>query len=761
MADNRRKILNLSITVFLAVILVFFAAALLPGTPGNSRVMINEVCPSNFSSLYDENGLHPDWAELYNKGGKDIDISGFFLSDSSAKRDKWQFPEGTVIPSKGYLIVFLDGTKNRKDPDPDAPLSVTGLILRGNLGETGTDALSLHASFKLNNKNEGLYLSSSDLLPIDSVDFPKMKYDTVWARKTDGGSSFVRMTPTPGTGNQDGVSLPPPSLKEPVFSADSGFYNEEFYLSISSPEGEIHYTLDGSVPDIDSPRYTEPVLIRDGSGRDNRFASLPQVSVELLNYIRAFRFEIPGPVDKCTVVRAAVFGRDGSISETATRTYFVGFKDKKGYDNIGIISLVSDPKGLFGHDDGIYVTGKKAEEDLLRRISESENALKYLEVNPDTPLDGSVQIEGIGLDEFTESNYMQSGTAWEREGVLTVFDKTGRVASSQNLGIRVKGHRTRNFPKKSLNLYAREIYGSDTFAQPFFSDKDRRLTLFAGGQDGLTLIRDPFITALTEGLAFESLDFSEPFQVFIDGEYWGLCRISEKTDEYFIERHFNVSKDQAVVIKNSVLSAGTDEDFADFWSFKEYVENADLSDSSEYEDFKEIADVNSIIDYFAARMYLDEGLDWPNVNTAFWKSRVKSEGNPYADSRWRMINFDNNLNIHYDSISDNTVDAVLNGNKNHKRNELFYKLMQNSDFKRSFYERYMEIERTVFDPGSSIALLESFAEEVRPYIETEYRRFYGDHYTISDFDAEIEDMKKYLTERGFYMEAYVREACLQ
>ena len=39
------------------------------------------------------------------------------------------------------------------------------------------------------------------------------------------------------------------------FSVKSGFYDSEFDLILSSAEGEIHYTLDGTTPDRNSPVY--------------------------------------------------------------------------------------------------------------------------------------------------------------------------------------------------------------------------------------------------------------------------------------------------------------------------------------------------------------------------------------------------------------------------------------------------------------------------------------------------------------------------
>ena len=50
-----------------------------------------------------------------------------------------------------------------------------------------------------------------------------------------------------------------------VFSKKSGFYEEEFDLSIWAPSAEIYYTMDGSEPTKESYRYEQPIRIFDAS----------------------------------------------------------------------------------------------------------------------------------------------------------------------------------------------------------------------------------------------------------------------------------------------------------------------------------------------------------------------------------------------------------------------------------------------------------------------------------------------------------------
>lgn len=68
-----------------------------------SPVRITEFMADN-SGFANEEGLFCDWVELHNTSGKDVDISGYTLSDDVSD-NKYTFPQGTVIGAKGYLVI--------------------------------------------------------------------------------------------------------------------------------------------------------------------------------------------------------------------------------------------------------------------------------------------------------------------------------------------------------------------------------------------------------------------------------------------------------------------------------------------------------------------------------------------------------------------------------------------------------------------------------------------------------------------------------
>jgi hypothetical protein len=49
-----------------------------------------------------------DWIELYNDEASAADIGGYYITDDIAQPMRWQIPPGTVIPAKGFLLIWAD-----------------------------------------------------------------------------------------------------------------------------------------------------------------------------------------------------------------------------------------------------------------------------------------------------------------------------------------------------------------------------------------------------------------------------------------------------------------------------------------------------------------------------------------------------------------------------------------------------------------------------------------------------------------------------
>ena len=144
--------------------------------PPLAEVRINEYATSKTQTLLSDSGEFVSWVELYNPTDAAVPLKGFALSDKEKKKDKWRFPDVT-IDAGGYLVVYLSGEER----------SFNG---------TG----QLHADFKLNGKEDGLFLFDSRGRTVDSCKVYDLFSNLTCGRKKNGGFAFFSMA-TPGEKN--------------------------------------------------------------------------------------------------------------------------------------------------------------------------------------------------------------------------------------------------------------------------------------------------------------------------------------------------------------------------------------------------------------------------------------------------------------------------------------------------------------------------------------------------------------------------------
>lgn len=147
---------------------------------GANGVVINEIMAQNNTTIADEVGDFEDWIELYNNNDFEVDLSGYYLTDTAASLVKWQIPPGTVIPANDYLIIWADNEAT------DGPM---------------------HASFKLAAEGESVLLSNPNLLLVDQVTYEAQTVDMGFARVPNGTGSFVIQAPTFDNNNDGAMAV--------------------------------------------------------------------------------------------------------------------------------------------------------------------------------------------------------------------------------------------------------------------------------------------------------------------------------------------------------------------------------------------------------------------------------------------------------------------------------------------------------------------------------------------------------------------------
>lgn len=491
----RKQILKILVfAVPLAVIAVLVYKNVSDLAKNGSRaahLLINEVVADNLSTLTDENGVYADWIELYNPTGEVIDMKGYYLSDSKNDLSKWAFPD-VSIDSGGYLIVFCD-----KDSDPD----------------------NLHTNFLLNADQETIYLSDADETVIDSIHLENQQCDISYGRlyaNTDETGFLPYSTPR---GNNPSSFTQKENREtdwgEVIFSLDGGFYEEEIKVELRcAQEGAvILYTLDGSEPDINSFIYREPITITNKS-RPNQYTTKKCVITPSDNAGNADTQYGVNEVYKATVVRARIL-KDAKLSTSIqTNTYFID----ADY-SMPVVSLSTDPDGLFHESEGAYVLG-------YTYYTMRKYGVPAMRTNSNVPTDLTGHVEIYDTD----------GSVFEDD---MVFSIAGRSSVSRNI-------------QKSFNVMLdnKKISG-DLFGNPNEVNYER-FTLRGPGNGVVKDVTYAYASAFVSNfIGSEDVggQKSRLCILFIDGEYWGIYSLMEpKGKEYMKALTGTPKKDITLVI---------------------------------------------------------------------------------------------------------------------------------------------------------------------------------------------------------------------
>lgn len=697
---------SVALTVFL-ILLGFYYWKNKPVTP-----VINEVCTSNFSVIDDGNEEYHDYIELYNPSDKDMDLTGYWLSDSKKNLYKYSL-DAYTIPAGGYLLLWADESGMPTAEDP----------------------------FSLSSDGETIYLTKG-IDVADRLTVPSLEYNTAYGRSDDG--SYQVMTPTPGTVNTEASILPMTSLEEPELSRESGFYDEAFDLTITAKAGEkIYYTTDGSEPDPEtSKEYTGPIHIEDNSSSPNVISARTDLSP-------GSDFTPSETVDKAVIIRAVAYDPDSNrISRSVTGSYFIGYQNRSEYDGYAVVSLVMDPDDLFDYENGIYCNGI-----TLDQYKEMTNEDQYSEHIQEFTTSG-----GGHLLRYEQSNAFRHGKTQERKSSVSFFDRDHQLVETDDLGARIAGHSTRSSIQKSFNLYARSIYETEEIGSgvnalidtsgftsqesPYVLNSASKLRLRSSTHTAILDWQDEFVQSLCSD---RSVDVQEacPCVVFLNGEYWGLYTLrTQYTDDYFRQR-YGISEDNAIwtVISDHAEQGGQSAQDA-MEVMVTFISTYDMSDPDLYDTVCGWTDIQSLIDFYCINLYLDNEDVSAITNSEMWRTET-DDGTPYGDTRWRYSLFDMDQTLA--DVNADTFEILRKKDKNFYLPQYLY---ANEDFRRQFCNTFMDLVNTDFEYNHVHEMLQEWAEYYRIQAIESQRRFGDPDYSDADYEEDLEEADAFFHDRA-------------
>lgn len=371
---------------------------------------------------------------------------------------------------------------------------------------------------------------------------------------------------------------------------------------------------------------------------------------------------------------------------------------------------------------------------------------------------------------------------WRRPAVMDYFPAGEEVSDLQQMcEIRVSGAYARGNAQKSLVLYANSRFGSkDHFKAEFwpYSNPDMKkspsIVLRNAGNDfNYGHMRDG-ISHMLFGLNTD-VDWQgfQPAAVYLNGEYYGIQNIRERSNEDNVWMHYDKLED-ITMLENPYwgaeggLKCG---DVNQYYELDNFLKDDERNRKRKYSEYKARVDVEEYTNVMIANIYMSN-TDFPGNNHVLW--RPMESGGKW---RWFLKDIDRSFNFFYkhhgkdekgyeNGRSDapylrwvlrdphNIFENNYDGANSPDATRLLRNLMRFDDYKKMFIDRFT-IYLGDFLRRDYISSLIDWAQQEMSVEMQYHKKLYGG--TVSDWSREIADMKNWATERTENMYEQLQE----
>ena len=745
-------------------------------------VVISEFMTKNSFIIYDADGDYCDWVELHNPTGVDADMSGYLLSDDPDVSGKWRFPDGTVIPAGGYLVVFCSG----KDM---------------------TDAQgSLHTSFSLSDEDISLSLSNPQGVLCSQAEIIPMP-ENISCGTPDGSTEWKLFArPTPGAANTtvsfELTSRPSPDINDGVLisetlsaSAGSGEYTTDYIeiynatseavelggYTLAQTPGEVVFTFpelslgagkyllvwcDGTLADQQEADLHAPIKLNVG-GESLYLANAAGRIVDCFETGKQIYGVSSGRVGSDTTVRR--FFTSPTPGAANSGTWYAAYAPRPelsrtgGYVESGTQVYITVPEGCQVRyttdgtkpDNGsaIYTEGSAitiTATTVLKAVAFKGNCLPsqmtaatYLVEEPHSI--AVVSMSGYGLSDYYNgimiegyaNNYRKG---WVRDVHIEYYDQNGDLGVEFNAGAEIFGQYSRSLNKKGIRLNISEQYGASEVTYPFFPESVTGVTTFKSlllrpsGQDQTyAMLRDEVVPAIIRGRVEVDYQEYQACALYVNGEYWGLYYIRERLDEDYIVSKYGYTKGKIDLIKSQQFEQAGSID--GYYEMENFARENDLTIKENYEYMASIVDFESLCDFWIVETYFS------NTDTGNIRCYRAEDGK----WRWMVYDFDWAMfgsTYKRDYIYRHCLEKTGHGSANFS-NAIIRKLLQNEDFRDLFISRYCYHLNTTFDTDRCIAILDQMADVIRDEVPRNAARW--ETPSVQSWEKSLEFLRKFFT----------------
>lgn len=184
-----------------------------------------------------------------------------------------------------------------------------------------------------------------------------------------------------------------------------------------------------------------------------------------------------------------------------------------------------------------------------------------------------------------------------------------------------------------------------------------------------------------------------------------------------------------------------------------YIKTHDMSVEEHYRYAAERLDIDGLIDFFCAQIYLCCS-DWPGNNIKVWRN-TNETGN--MDTRWHFCIVDTDHGVGLNSDLNTDLFGVINDGS--ILGAVFNHLCQNPTFREQFILRFIWCTEVYFTPDRLVTELDELVARVKPVIQLQLDRWRVTDGSVTTYDtwwSYIETIRHFVTERQPYARAQLR-----
>ena len=403
----------------------------------------------------------------------------------------------------------------------------------------------------------------------------------------------------------------------------------------------------------------------------------------------------PLAVNSTTVVSARCYSSGNLLpSKVVKRTYFINENEH----DLPVFSITLDPSDLWDENTGLYV------------------------------------------------NYEED---WEKLAHVEYFDKQKVKQFDLPAGIKIQGNYSRNKPQKSFRIVCRDKYGASEVNYPLISEKShitsfKSFNLRNGGSDyNFTRFRDAFMQRALKNSPVDKMGY-EPALLFLNGEYWGQYEIREQQSTNYLLTNHGIPEDQIDLLyhkgSNVRASEGT---VAEFYNMYDYITESDPQSPGFYNSANQMLDLENFTDYLIAGIYYSNR-DWiddsaPANNIRLWRQQI-------PEGKWRYMYWDLDMGsgLYGSSPGINNLAMVRNPDEPNVHSDIFKNLLQNTQFRHYFVNRYADLMNTVFQYDNLKAIAYDMRDSINSSIPKHKQKWGGSY---SEWYNSVDDMLDFHSER--------------